>query len=326
MRRASPSPRRCGRRRGDLRRRLRRRDRARQRGGHRDATRSRAVRDRPDRREPASLSAVDLGPRGYVEEEFFVEGTARAYEPAAPLNQDGRWNVQTTTTAPYRTRVLVRRPKDPAKFNGVVELEWLNVSGGLDAAPDWGLGNAELLRSGSAWVGVSAQSVGVNSLKNDPARYGTLDHPGDAYSYDIYSQVGEALRRPTGTNLLGNRRYKIRTMIGDGESQSAFRMVTYVDAIQPQTDLFDGFFVHSRFAVGAPLGRRRAERDPEPDADPNRHEEAGARARVGDGRPAPSARPPTRQRALPPVGGGGHLALRRGRPARARRASRRSRW
>ena len=63
--------------------------------------------------EPASLSAVDLGPRGYVEEEFFVEGTARAYEPTGPLAEDGRWNVQTTTTAPYRTRVLVRRPKDP---------------------------------------------------------------------------------------------------------------------------------------------------------------------------------------------------------------------
>ena len=202
---------------------------------------------------PASLSAVDLGPRGYVEEEFFVEGTARAYEPAAPLTEDGRWNVQTTTTAPYRTRVLVRRPKDPAKFNGVVELEWLNVSGGLDAAPDWGLGNAELLRSGSAWVGVSAQALGLNRLKDDAGRYGTLDHPGDAYSYDIYSQVAEALRRPAGTNLLGDRRYKIRTMIGDGESQSAFRMVTYVNAIQPQTGLFDGFFVHSRFAVGAPL-------------------------------------------------------------------------
>ena len=202
---------------------------------------------------PASLSAVDLGPRGYVEEEFFVEGTARAYEPTGPLTEDGRWDVQPTTTAPYRTRVLVRRPKDPAKFNGVVEVEWLNVSGGLDAAPDWGLGNAELLRSGFVWVGVSAQAVGVNSLKNDPGRYGTLDHPGDAYSYDMYSQVAEALRRPAGTNLLGKRRYKIRTMIGDGESQSAFRMVTYVNAIQPQTGLFDGFFVHSRFAVGAPI-------------------------------------------------------------------------
>jgi hypothetical protein len=203
--------------------------------------------------QPESLSAVDLGRRGYVEEEFFVEGAARAYEPVGTLAEDGRWDVRETTTAPYRTRVLVRRPKDPKKFNGAVEVEWLNVSGGLDAAPDWGLGNAELLRGGYAWVGVSAQAVGVNSLKNQQARYATLEHPGDGYSYDIYSEVAEALRRPRGTNVLGSRRYKIRTMIGDGESQSAFRMVTYINAIQPHTGLFDGFFVHSRFAVGAPL-------------------------------------------------------------------------
>jgi hypothetical protein len=171
--------------------------------------------------------------------------------------------VQTTGTAPYRTRVLVRRPKDPAKFNGVVEMEWLNVSGGLDAAPDWGLGNAELLRSGFAWVGVSAQAVGLNRLKDNP-RYAPLDHPGDSYSYDMYSQVGEAIRRPTGTNLLGSRRFKVKTMIGDGESQSAFRMVSYINAIQPQTDMFDGFFVHSRFATGAALSEGGAGAIPNP--------------------------------------------------------------
>jgi hypothetical protein len=212
---------------------------------------------------PAALSAVDLGPRGYVEQEFFVDGTARAYEPAGGLGQDGRWRVRTTTTAPYRTRVLVRRPKDPAKFNGVVEVEWLNVSGGLDAAPDWGLGHEELLRSGSAWVGVSAQSVGVQSLKND-TRYASLDHPGDSYSYDIYSQVAQALRHPKGPNLLGGRAFKVRTMVGDGESQSAFRMVTYIDAVQPQTGIFDGFFVHSRFATGAPLQEGGASMIPGP--------------------------------------------------------------
>lgn len=213
--------------------------------------------------QPASLSAVDLGAHGYIEQEFFVEGTARAYAPAGQLTEDGRWTVQTTTTAPYRTRVLVRRPKDPAKFNGVVETEWLNVSGGLDAAPDWGLGNAELLRGGFAWVGVSAQAVGVNRLKDDP-RYAPLDHPGDSYSYDIYSQVAEAIRRPTGTNLLGSRRFKVKTLVGDGESQSAFRMVTYINAIQPQTDMFDGFFVHSRFAVGAPVSEGGAGDIPNP--------------------------------------------------------------
>lgn len=213
--------------------------------------------------QPASLSAVDLDAHGYVEQEFFVEGTARAYEPVGRLGEDGHWSVQTTTSAPYRTRVLVRRPKDPARFNGVVEMEWLNVSGGLDAAPDWGLGNAELLRGGFAWVGVSAQAVGLNRLKDD-ARYAPLDHPGDIYSYDIYSQVGRAIRHPTGTNLLGGRRFTPKTLIGDGESQSAFRMVTYINAIQPQTDMFDGFFVHSRFAVGAPLSEGGAGAIPNP--------------------------------------------------------------
>jgi hypothetical protein len=201
-----------------------------------------------------SLSAVDLAAHGYVEEEYVVEGTARSYEPTAPLTQDGHWSVKEASSAPYRTRVLVRRPKDPARFRGTVQVEWLNVSGGLDAAPDWGLGHAELLRGGFAWVGVSAQTTGVKNLQDSrPDRYGNLNHPGDAFSYDIYSQVGEALRRPGGTNLLGTRKFRVKQLIADGESQSAFRMVTYVNAIQPLTRMFDGFFVHSRFANGAAL-------------------------------------------------------------------------
>jgi hypothetical protein len=204
--------------------------------------------------QPSSLSAVDLAAHGYVEEEFVVEGTARAYEPATPLTQDGHWSVKEASTAPYRTRVLIRRPKDPARFKGTVEVEWLNVSGGLDAAPDWGLGHAELLRSGSTWVGVSAQATGLKNLQDSrPDRYGNLDHPGDAFSYDIYSQVGEALRHPRGTSLLGSRKFRMKQLIADGESQSAFRMVTYINAIQPLTRMFNGFFVHSRFAVGAPI-------------------------------------------------------------------------
>lgn len=204
--------------------------------------------------QPSSLSAVDLAAYGYVEEEFVVEGTARAYEPTTPLTQDGQWSVKEASTAPYRTRVLVRRPKDPARFKGTLEVEWLNVSGGLDAAPNWGLGHAELLRGGFTWVGVSAQATGLKNLRDSrPDRYGNLDHPGDAYSYDIYSQVGEALRHPRGTNLLGSRKFRVKQLIADGESQSAFRMVTYINAIQPLTRMFNGFFVHSRFAVGAPI-------------------------------------------------------------------------
>ena len=52
------------------------------------------------------------------------------------------------------------------------------------------------------WVGVSAQRVGVHSLRGpeqcalrgwDPERYGTLDHPGDDFSFDIYTQAARAI-------------------------------------------------------------------------------------------------------------------------------------
>src|SRR5205823_5448140 len=82
----------------------------------------------------------------------------------------------------------------------------------------------------------------------DPARYGALSHPGDGYSFDIFSQVARAVRDGAGLNGLRPQR-----VIAAGESQSAFALVTYYNGVQPLTHAFDGFFVHSRGAVGLPL-------------------------------------------------------------------------
>ena len=94
----------------------------------------------------------------------------------------------------------------------------------------------ELLRDGYAWVGVGAQAAGVNSPRSglkdwDKARYGSLVHPGDAYSYDIFSQAADALRHPKSPDALGG--LAIRKMIATGRSQSAFRLVTYINAVHP---------------------------------------------------------------------------------------------
>src|SRR5215813_9893779 len=75
-------------------------------------------------------STLDWSSYGYVEEEFFVSGNATAYT-AAPLTSDGHWTASPGVTAPYVTRILVRRPANPKRFNGTAVLEWLNVSGGL---------------------------------------------------------------------------------------------------------------------------------------------------------------------------------------------------
>jgi hypothetical protein len=190
---------------------------------------------------------------GYTQSEYFLSGTAKSYRPAKPLSSNGEWQVKTASTARYTTRIVVDRPTNPAKFNGTVIVEWLNVTAGFDTAADWTYGHDELVRDGFAWVGVSAQAAGVTALKgDDPVRYAALSHPGDSYSYDIFSQAGQAIRDESGKILGG---LKPRAVLADGESQSAFRLTTYIDAVQPLVHEYNGFLVHSRAGSGAPLSQ-----------------------------------------------------------------------
>jgi hypothetical protein len=205
-------------------------------------------------------TSFDLSKVGYEESEYFVSGTASSYTSATPLTTNGKWTVTPAATAPYTTRVAVRRPIDPTKFNGTVIVEWLNVSGAVDAGPEWTLTHNELIRDGFAWVGVSAQQAGVNAAKGkvpkltpgDPVRYAPLSHPGDSFSYDIFSQAGQAIRDNAALMLGGLTPQKV---IAAGESQSAGRLVTYIDAVQPLVHVYDGFLVHSRFASGEALSQ-----------------------------------------------------------------------
>ena len=204
------------------------------------------------------FTAFDPAVVGYKQSEVFLSGTASAYEPTAPLGPDGKYSVSATSTAPYTTRAVVMRPIDPRRFNGTVVVEWLNVSGGADAGPDWILAHNELVREGFAWVGVSAQKVGVEALKSadpqrgDAVRYAGLSHPGDSFSYDIFSQAGQAIHDHSGAILGG---LKPKRLIGVGESQSAGRLVAYIDAVHPLVHVYDGFLVHSRGAGGAALSQ-----------------------------------------------------------------------
>ena len=198
-------------------------------------------------------TSFDLSKVGYEKDQFFLSGIAHSYVPAQPLTSDGKWKVTTGASAPYKTRIAVYRPVNPKRFNGTVVVEWLNVSGGTDDSPDWTLSHNELIRAGFAWVGVSAQQVGVDSAKStDPTEYSSLSHPGDSFSYDIFSQAGQAVRDDSSL-LLGGLRP--RALIAAGESQSAGRLMTYIDAVQPIAHVYQGFLVHSQFGTGAPLSQ-----------------------------------------------------------------------
>lgn len=223
---------------------------------------------------PQTATPVDLDAAGYVEEEFAFTGEATSYRYTAPPGADGEWPVEPDRTAPYTSRMLVRRPHDVEAFNGTIVVEWLNVTAGVDVDVDFGFFAEEVLRAGDAWVGVTAQEVAVTSTGGgqfgdaalglkawDPQRYGDLDHPGDAFAYDIFSQAGALLRTAEGRAALGGVSPEV--ILADGESQSAFRLVTYLNAVDPVARVFDGFLIHSRDGGAAPLDGRSFEVEPD---------------------------------------------------------------
>ncbi len=229
---------------------------------------------------------------GYEQSEFFLSGTATAYKSSQPLTKDGKWHVTPQTTAPYTTRVVVYRPVDPSKFDGTVVVEWLNVTGGIDAPAAWLNAHIQMIREGMAFIGVDAQKGGIygqagsiaskdgfGGLKGQ-ARYAALNHPGDSFSYSIYAQAGQAIRAD-GSQLLGG--LVPQHVIALGESQSAFRLVTYIDALQPLTPgIYDAYFVYSRGGDGADLSQSPQIDHLHPDADVHPHGPPRARVPVRD--------------------------------------------
>ena len=140
---------------------------------------------------PTPGGAYDLGALGYVEEEFLLEGQASSFALLGERSGDGQWRAGPADEAPFVTRLVTRRPTDARRFSGSVIVEWNNVSGGVDASPDWTLLHRQLIRAGHAWMGVTAQKAGIDGggfvegphlKKVYPERYGGLNHPGDAWS------------------------------------------------------------------------------------------------------------------------------------------------
>jgi Alpha/beta hydrolase domain len=187
----------------------------------------------------------DLAGNGYVEQEYYLSGSADAYSRAG---------AKLAGNVPYKTRIIVRRPLSQAHFNGTVLVEWQNVTAGYDLDALW---NRRHMREGYVWVGVSAQLVGVNQLRGwSPTRYGSLDVTGggafmdDELSYDIFAQAAQALKSPGAVDPL--RGLDVERILAIGASQSAGRMTVYYNVVLPQEQpVFDGY----AFIVGTAPSR-----------------------------------------------------------------------
>ncbi len=204
---------------------------------------------------------ADLAAVGYRQEEYFLEGQARRYgaAPGTELGWDGRWSVEPVGTDSYATRLVVIRPEDPEAFNGTVLVLWNNVSAGYE---NFGGGDtAEVFEGGYAVAAASVQRVGVHGTGDnpqglrawDPDRYGSLSIPSDDYSYDIFSQAARLVApgRDHDVDPMGG--LEVRRLVAMGASQSAARLATYLNAVQPVEKLFDAFFLLMYFGGGSPL-------------------------------------------------------------------------
>ncbi len=117
------------------------------------------------------LGAADMMAKaGYVEEEYFLSGTANTYD------WTGKGHGVKVIAGPgkYVTRILVRRPRDAAKFGGNVEVTVLNASLNVDLGGPTDF--ARMAKQGDVWIGITTKAVTVNALKKfDAARYALLD-------------------------------------------------------------------------------------------------------------------------------------------------------
>jgi hypothetical protein len=207
---------------------------------------------------PFGRPYVDFAAYGYTEEEFILEGDATSYRLVGEMTRDGKWQAEPKSTSTFRTRIAVYRPSAD-QFNGTAIVSWNNVTAGYDL---FGGESLEMLEGGFAYVGVTVQRVGIEGLDParqglrdwDPERYGSLEHPGDDFSFDIYTQAARAVGPDRETTPVDPMRgLDVKRLIAMGGSQSAGRLVTYINAVHPLVGVFDAFLPTIWFGSGTSL-------------------------------------------------------------------------
>jgi hypothetical protein len=201
------------------------------------------------------LPMPDLERVGYIQEEYTVSGTV-----------DGK---------PYRTSLLVRKPKDMTRFSGLVGVETIHAAG---AIPFWGVGREVWAPGGHGWVAVASQRVALETQvkKFNPVRYASLfvpeapagangmsASPQDLISQAIMTQVGALLKsNPAKGPFAGAQ---VRYLLMGGSSQTGGTTLRYIEQSHASASLpngksiYDGYLPMEAFSTtrisggGAPV-------------------------------------------------------------------------
>ena len=169
----------------------------------------------------------DMAHFGYTAHEYFVWGTANGQ--------------------PYKTRIVVRRPSDAAKFSGLVLAESMHPSGNA-----WMFHFTHIYTMTAGHIGLdvlTSTAVPFNEL--NPERYKDLQvQPGQAT--EILAQVGALIKSKQAGNPLNG--LPIRKMVLAGTSASAAVVVNYLNGhmvlrLADLSPIYDGFLPTSTGAT-----------------------------------------------------------------------------
>jgi alpha/beta hydrolase family protein len=202
---------------------------------------------------PGAPGSVNLADYGYVEDEYFLSGTANVYQ----YDASGK-NVEVKTpNVPYTTVILVRHPADPRKFSGRVQLEMSHPQFGVTTQV-WAHNYKMFMADGDAWVrvttsrgGPTGSSIGVAKQYN-PTRYASLNVPEDGLNWDIIGQVAELLRSNVARSPLAG--FPVKQIFMEGFSGAGAIVQFWINDMSRILRQSDGQFTHRR------IRGRRAER------------------------------------------------------------------
>ena len=209
-----------------------------------------------------AVNTCDFEKNGYIEDEYFLTGTANIYE------EDARGTLSVRTPdAPYTTRILVRRPADASRFSGNVVIEVLNATAMYDIDRDWMLTWRKIVRDGDIYIGFTSKGHVVDALKRfDPIRYADInwanptpdrEAPGPigfdflpAYElglvWDMLIDLAKVLRTDSPMNPIAEYGKNWLYLAGWSQSGSYLARIINTFAYLPENcangPLFDGYF------------------------------------------------------------------------------------
>jgi hypothetical protein len=209
----------------------------------------------------------------YAEDEYLIDGISNIYQE----DENGKVAVL-YPNAPYVNRMLVRRPKNPARFSGNVVVEVLNPSARYDIDRIWVETWRYLVSHGDIYIGITSKGDVLGSLKKfDSRRYAEMhwknplpDRPvprqvpfpvlvenENGMLWDMLSDLSMALRSDTALNPICG--YGNPYVYLAGWSQCGSFITRYRETFADQASanigkpVFDGYFHAGAGSSRAPI-------------------------------------------------------------------------